>query len=214
MLPSMPSLPTDNLYKFATVSGLFMIISSLYFLTSTINGFNQEVYRIGKTANYNATKIKILSKKIETDLLQYNLPDKSKLKLKTFSVKIGSSPRSSENISAQLDDIYKNTTEFAICLVELKQTALSLKNEKLAKTLEGYENEIMSNLQEMNDYVVSSKSLMFNRDKFTTEKIMLIGMMLSGYAILLAGILGWYSKFQRYQDELIALQVKSAKATK
>lgn len=61
----MPNLPTDNLYKFMALSGLFLFCFSLYFITTKVDALEERVYKDGIAYSEWKVKAEALEKEID-----------------------------------------------------------------------------------------------------------------------------------------------------
>ena len=79
---NVPSLPTDNLYKFLAIFGIVICIFSIYIYQNKYNLYTEEFFEVRKEfAKYGPMldRVTLLLERIETDPSDKSLPENKKL---------------------------------------------------------------------------------------------------------------------------------------
>ena len=197
---TIPSLPTDNLYKFIALSGLLMVLVALIYPITILNKSNEKLNQLA------GSKLQV-----QYELNEMHAKDTLiREKLKELEQSIGSSYDSvKQNIYslAYNDSIkklcQKNDFREYFKFIEKYKYSLfpnqsELKEiEDLMKEREDLRLEIKNLLIQLN---YKSGELKTELELYERNKTIIIALLYSGIFITLSGFFLWYIKVQRYLD--------------
>ncbi|MCX6166084.1 MAG: hypothetical protein NTU73_14685 [Ignavibacteriae bacterium] len=220
MLPPIPKLPTDNIYKFAAIIGLIIILFSFfvrfysqYLIQKKVFELNAEIRKNNATVDhFNNLKTEYEIKKSYSMVYLYN-----KLHNDTSHLKIVYENDTTKNLNKNKNNIFFLTDSV------FKSFVLDL---KLKDRLNEKELEIVDNIELFCDKLNDLKKNVFI-DKSKTESmgseldyyeilkertnIILILLIILGSILLFGGITFWNKYNQIYQDKIIILQFHELK---
>lgn len=173
------TLPTDNLYKFQALSGIALVILSLYLVFN----FSKIIYKQFFKLLYDRENLKF-----KTDLLEKHMKrvDKELTKLEIIQ---------SESKLKNMPDIESlNTEKFEVDLEKVK--ILHIQTQEKSSELMHLQKRLKIQLSQMGVLLIAFAILYF-----TVALIMFKGVKLSE-----KGFNSWYEKVQIYQDIIIQNQ--------
>ena len=193
---NMPSLPTDNLYKFLALGGLVTLVVFPIFYVSQVADRNRQMVETETEALILEKEVEFL--KWETNALSDELAETKKdakmLAKESKTSKSSSVGQANDPISPSVDSITKRANQILLENkgyldrgYELRRKTLELEKESLK--LAGKRVEI---------------NLLDGRLN-AIRRLTLIGISVSS-VIMILGFSLWYLKLQKYQDQTIARQ--------
>ncbi|HFG2121887.1 TPA: hypothetical protein ACGF9M_003801 [Vibrio cholerae] len=193
----MPNLPTDNLYKFIALSGVFLFGFALYFITVKSEQISTKIYITDAedTVQLNV-KNKILNREV------------SELSLKVEEYK-----KSSDMYSEKINEfIGKDIVNFKKEDVDKMKKLMSefKEHQSGGEEIENIIQELKAKIDE-SEYIKAKVKL---ANEHTSKKIKELdeyrkyAMFLLFFSSLMAygGFQAWYLKLQRYQDQIVKNQ--------
>jgi hypothetical protein len=193
---TLPSIPTDNFYKFLTISGLALVLYSFYTINSGIDNISK-IYR----------ELKETDKELYKRMIDYNY-NLSQLNCNAPLLNI-SSKKERLNIA---DSILKKDTTIELNLKSLILTRLTFidtTQQLIHQRITSIINKLESNAIPLS--VTYDNYKQNNEDPFIEMKVNGTDnwkVFLFGLVILFGGLVLWYSKNQKIQDKLLEKQLK------
>lgn len=213
---NLPTIPTDSLYKFLFIGGLILIIAAFTFsdrqynslkndkVHQQLDSINFEIDQITKDHNTKENFIKSVNTQLRGDdyLDDYDLP----MLFTLYRDSLQMSPSFKKrfvllsHFADHNDDLLaKNIVPVRAMIGYLKKYEDSIYNPQ-TDTLQNMQNRYESKNQDL----VNSLRV-FNTYIYTSGIL--------GGLFALVGITMWYTKLQRPQDEMLALQIAQLKET-
>ena len=207
----LPSLPTDNLYKFLFIAGLTLILSGLVFYISQyqiirkqVDELNIEVAKLDKEKEYSLKDIFNVASEIQ------------ELKIKQGKIK----KKDKTDINQDLDNIKnnilmdKNYREYLAFVYAHKSEVFPLDHDLLA--IKAKHEIIETKLKEIdiNSIIINLKKEQKARDNWHLVIIGIIswGFIIFGIIIARNGYKKWYIYLQIPSDEKIKIELQRLKA--
>jgi hypothetical protein len=208
-LPAFPSIPTDNLYKFIAIFGLFiLIVSSIVWI-----GYNYELNnkRFEQVNEYEKVKDFLIARKVAEMGYWDAINRANKLQVNMFFNQPGDSIVDSTWAIKPNMETGKIDTVFEYLTVGMLYSNYRSEVKFYDSILGGY-HPYQRNYKTM-DSLPNSDSLKYKRAEFNlsqTNKILssvnwLCGTgIFLGIILIISGFYFWYQKFQKYADYIIA----------
>lgn len=195
--------PTDSLYKFSFMFGLALIVFSVYYNDSFLNKFNSKtvIYKVDSLKKKNIIQDNILLLQIANrEHIRDDLANRGD---KTFSA-------NTKKIIKKLrypSFFFKDPQDLKFYKDSLKSIINddSASDEKIEHFLEVVINYHIKKYKETNDQFV------FFNGKLLYQKYAFYGMLVTGILLFLPGLMLWYYKIQKPQDELLNIQLEEAR---
>lgn len=205
----LPNLPTDNLYKFWALSGLFICIVGIGYPASLIKQDAKDIRNSKKALAITKVRVEAVKERAarlsKLATTKSSLLNKEQSRLAEFWGDIEKELKKANNAEA------KARAEAHIANVNALSGRIKENNLELEKVVT-QEEEVVEQLLL---YAIDIESY---KDSYKDGVIHLLGLFIS---ILLVGTLGitltikgfrqWYNKVQRYQDSLLKAQAEELK---
>ncbi|MFA0001589.1 hypothetical protein AB4428_25130 [Vibrio lentus] len=193
----MHNLPTDNLYKFIALSGVFLFGFALYFITIKSDQLTTKIYI---TDSEDAVKLRVSNEILVREV--------SKLEVKVEEYK-----KNEEMYLYQIDEFSSLDLE-SIKQSELEQIKDVILKYKEHINKESEINKIRQELQAKNDesaYIAAKVELASEHSRLKIKELknyQNYATFLLFFSSLMAygGFQAWYLKLQRYQDQIVKNQ--------
>lgn len=207
----LPSLPTDNLYKFLFIAGLTLILSGLVFYISQyqiirkqVDELNIEVAKLDKEKEYSLKDIFNVASEIQ------------ELKIKQGKIK----KKDKTDINQDLDNIKnnilmdKNYREYLAFVYAHKSEVFPLDHDLLAIKTKHEIIETKIKEIDINSIIINLKKEQKARDNWHLVIIGIIswGFIIFGIIIARNGYKKWYIYLQIPSDEKIKIELQRLKA--
>lgn len=178
-----PQLPTDNLYKFMTLGGIVIVVFYLWLIRDNSDRLDAALIRYNEAAG----QFDVIQTDVEHQLerLQQQVDLVSKLNLDALKPGNSGNPATAQSAISEFSKMHSQYAE------------------ALKRREEAYKARIDADHQGFTVKQVLER----NRADLNFAKIEF----LSGCFLTLLGIVAWYTRHQRFQDQLIALQVEAAR---
>ncbi len=175
-----PSIPTDNLYKFSTFFGILLILSSTYIYWQLILSNIQFGQKVGQKVDL--YEINNRDNHAELEELASDSAELHKYVELMFQSKKASSKESITDVTQKLQLLQNRTTAME---------TLSRDNYLLGSEISNLRNELL----------VRSTA-----QRYLTLVLLLHHC--TGYYLLIFGLTNWYTKIQKFEDRMIANKAK------
>ena len=199
-----PSLPTDNLYKFLALSGLFLALFSLFITNSSLEKLEPLVGvatvesaildDMKKASDFRKTEI---SKEI--DAIQNEITAFENKSIKSTA----STSKDSAFESNDLTNLRNQRTKLSADLNTIRE-----RNEDIKVELDKYSEEYFSAMEREQKLRKSVASI--PTDALLTSARLGIGGFWIGISTMLLGFLFWFTRSQIHQDEILRLNKSKA----
>jgi len=175
------NLPTDSIYKFIGLSGLFLLVLSLTFPFQQMRNIEEELFKVDK-------EISILKK--EKEFFNY----KNSIQLKLDSI----SKRTNQILNTSLFNKTTSTDSTAIFIEKFKSDFESF-NKNYQPYLKNLEEEKLMDIKRIDIEYSIQRTEYLNNEFLRWLLICIIGMLV-GSILFLYGFFLWYTRSQIYID--------------
>lgn len=206
---ALPSLPTENLYKFFALGGIVMVITSSLYLVSERQKVGVDIIKLNTKKSIYNSKIERYNKKVNENLQAYKMDTLrlNKLLKKVISDKRQISNHGTNNLTYEwVNGEKRSINEYEKFLSTQLDSTVSIFNRNLSIEQERNEDAYLDKikLDEQSNLINNSISYLM----FVGLEVIMIGGL--GIWCLLWGFIKWRES-QNISDELIKIQLAKAK---